>query len=279
MGYRSNAAGRSSARRYASNVVQLTLTYMLQQNMFCHNVAGHSICCEGSGTARAELDDEDGPKNPLKYRPEEADKVKETLKVLEEIEKAVLTAKPEQSTEPPASADESTAPASVTDDTVQATEGKRHYADSDNDALPAAGGPETTATESTQPSRQYADNEGAFFTVEKQTTKRPKQRKIKDSQVTGPAKAQAAKLHPQEAGPPAATYDGIEYRPHALGGYAVSKKLHGTNLKAPRPEKKALVQQFLLDQIKDGECAAANLDELVKILQTTLCECDCTLPL
>lgn len=228
--------------------------------MFCYSSGGHSICCEGSGTARTDLDDDDGPANPLKYKPEDAERAKETLKVLQEIEQAVLTAKPEQSSTETSSTEADTTPTASTASDISdgpsppgirpstssdksegpSLSGTKHYADSDDE-------PALTSPPATETSKQYADNEGSFVTLQKPSTKRPKQRKVKDSEVTGPAKAQAVKLHPHEAGPPAATYDAIEYQPHALGGYAVSKKLHGTNLKAPRPEKKALVQQFLLD--------------------------------
>uniref|UniRef100_A0A7E4ZY12 EGF-like domain-containing protein n=1 Tax=Panagrellus redivivus TaxID=6233 RepID=A0A7E4ZY12_PANRE len=233
-------------------------------NMKCSAIKGYNICCEPLETAHNFLDDEDGKLvsfeaedktpssdelNPLKYTPHDVLRVQEELFLQKEIDSAVVTDVPDVSLE-----------------TRKQRKGNRNYVDNENTKyiavsddflIPKSANQHIRSTTS-KPTTTTTEQSISTSTAAQFQKRRPH---IKEGQVrafgvnTKTNVNEAIKLRQNESlEKQPATEGSVEYRPHNQGGYAISRKLEKINSKAApsKAERKARVQEFLMNQIRQG---------------------------
>uniref|UniRef100_A0A914Y8X4 Uncharacterized protein n=1 Tax=Panagrolaimus superbus TaxID=310955 RepID=A0A914Y8X4_9BILA len=212
-------------------------------SMYCHRVGRQSICCESLSTAKNDLDitttkkPEEKPEssgfNPLKYTPEEALRHVDELEIQKDLERAIV---------------EQTTPEATTS-TSRATTKKiikhRNFADNENTRRITL--PQYVSREKITAEPEISS------TLATQTEKLPRRSNIKDNHVRTETEARAfgIQTNPEE-NESESTGDFVEYKPHNSGGYAFSRKLEKINARAQNPNQKALAQQFLVEQIREG---------------------------
>ena len=214
--------------------------------MYCHRVGLQSICCESLQTAKNELNDISTTKkpeetvdpeafNPLKYTPEEALRVVDELEIQKDLERAIV---------------QQTTPRTTT---VRATTKKvlkhRNYNNANTRRITL---PQYISREKTSD----GEDQITLSPLTAATTPPVRRPHIKDSHVrieeaTPESRAFGIQTN-VETNEGENAGDFVEYKPHNSGGYAFSRKLEKINARAQNPNQKALAQQFLVEQIRQG---------------------------
>lgn len=220
--------------------------------MYCHRVGRQSICCESLLMAKNELDIPPPTKkseekldpeafNPLKYTPEEAIRAVDEIGIQKELESAIV--KQPTSTLPPSTTTEEELSTRAT--TKKITK-HRNYIDNENTRRITL--PQYISREKLI----ELDDENISTPPSTSLTRRPN---IKDNHVrtnVDQARAFGAQTKAEKANDKETIDNSVEYKPHNSGGYAFSRKLEKINSRAQNPQQKALAQQFLVDQIREG---------------------------